>query len=170
MNMNDVIYILVFLSWRLGGSAGVKSVIFSNIKALWTLVSLLQPKLTMFLCLWTNYENSPQYESESVCTNLGWAPLVRLGVVSGVSAGPKRAVARVGEAAAYRAVTGRGVCRGEQASALQPCCHHTTSAHVSITSLPIIIITNMNVHQSAPDNMTQGFKELKVVLTSKAAS
>ena len=61
-------------------------------------------------------------------THLGGAPLVRLGVVSGVGAGPEGAVAGVGEAASHGAVAGRGVCRGEQASALQPCCHHTTSA------------------------------------------
>lgn len=64
----------------------------------------------------------------SVCpwTHLGGAPLVRLGVVGGVGAGPERPVAGVGEAAACRAVTGRRLCRGEQAGALQPCRHHTT--------------------------------------------
>lgn len=66
-------------------------------------------------------------------THLGAAPLVRLGVVCSICAGPQSAVAGVGEASAYRAVTGRGLCRGEQACTLQSCCHHTTSAYVPIS-------------------------------------
>lgn len=43
----------------------------------------------------------------SVEAHLGRGPLAGLGIVGGVGAGPQGAVAGVGEAVAYRAVTGR---------------------------------------------------------------
>lgn len=100
-----------------------------------------------------NNDSRNQFRVESPESHLGGAPLVRLGVVSGVGAGPEGAVAGVGEAAAYGAVTGRGVCRGEQAGTLQPCCHHTTSALV-LTSSPFYHHHSMQgVH--APDDLTR---------------
>lgn len=100
-----------------------------------------------------NNDSRNQFRVKSPESHLGGAPLVRLGVVSGVGAGPEGAVAGVGEAAAYGAVTGRGVCRGEQAGTLQPCCHHTTSALV-LTSSPFHHHHNMQgVH--APDDLTR---------------
>lgn len=98
----------------------------------------------------TGQHAAAQEEVRKCETHLGGAPLVRLGVVSGVGAWPpQRAVAGVGEAAAYRAVTGGGLWRGEQACTLQPCCHHTASAHVLTVHPPPrlhINITYMHVH------------------------